>query len=261
MNRAAFFDSVRQSLFGGSLTTLQVDGMNRILDEAERRKMLLNQTAYVLATPFHETAKKMQPVIETCQPSEKTNPSVNEAIRRLEVAWAAGKMPWVKSAYWKKDAKGLSWLGRGLPQCTHYVNYLKAEQKLGVPFTKNPELMLAVEHAVPVMFSGMVEGWFTGKKLSDYLTATKSDYPGSRTIINGTESAAVVAGHARKFETALRLAGYGDFVQPTAPKSAPVPAPIPTPAAPAPVPPVVAPAPQPGFWSRFWAAFTRKANQ
>lgn len=189
----------------------------------------------------------MQPVIETRQPGEATNPSVDEAIRRLEKAWAAGKMPWVKTAYWRKDAAGLSWLGRGLPQVTHRVNYERAERELGVPFTKRPELMLKIEHAVPVAFEGMVEGWFTGKKLSDYLAGTKPDYLNARRIINGTESAATVAGYAVKFESALRASGFG------AVKTDPVPAP--SPAVPTP-----ANDNEPGFWARLWAAFRGAAN-
>lgn len=256
MNRATFFDAVRGPLFGGRLTDDQVDGMGRILDEAERRRMPINQTAYVLATPYHETAKKMQPVIETCQPSEAKNPSVDEAIRRLEASWAKGKMPWVKTAYWRKDSDGLSWLGRGLPQVTHESNYLRAEAELDVPFSKNPDLMLDIRYAVPVMFLGMLGGWFTGERLSDYLTATKTDYVNARRIINGTESAAKVASIAITFESALRAAGYG--AAPAKPPAKP-PAAVVTrpdlPPAPVPVIPAPAPAPQTGFWARLWAAF------
>ncbi|SEG64827.1 hypothetical protein [Bosea lathyri] len=217
MDRAAFFDDVRENLFSGTLGVEQVDGLSRILDEAERRGMPLNQCVYVLATPFHETARAMQPVIETRRADEKVNPSVDSAIARLESSWKAGKMPWVKTAYWRKDANGLSWLGRGLPQVTHRDNYVRAEKETGVPFTKDPSLMLKIEHAVPVMFLGMIEGWFTGKKLDDYLTATKTDYVNARRIINGVESAEKVAGYARKFEAALKAARYGEKTSTVAP--------------------------------------------
>ena len=249
MNRTAFFDSVRSTLYGGALKSGQVDGLSRILTEAEQRALPIAFCSYILATAHHETAKAMQPVIETRQPSEATNPSVDEAIRRLEKAWAAGKMPWVKTAYWRKDATGLSWLGRGLPQVTHRLNYERAERELGVAFTRRPDLMLKIEHAVPVAFEGMIEGWFTGKKLSDYLTGTKPDYLNARRVINGTESAATVGAYAAKFEAALRAAGYG-VVAPSAPAQ-----PSSAPAAPTP-----ANDNAPGFWARLLAAFRGAAN-
>lgn len=217
MDRATFFDIVREDLFDGKLSAEQVDGLTRVLGEAERRALPLNQCAYILATPFHETARAMQPVIETRRADETVNPSVDSAIARLENSWKAGKLPWVKTAYWRKDANGLSWLGRGLPQVTHRDNYARAEKETGVPFTRDPGLMLKIEHAVPVMFLGMIEGWFTGKKLDDYLTAAKTDYVNARRIINSTESAGKVASYAQKFEAALKAARYGEKASIVAP--------------------------------------------
>ena len=216
-DRAKFFASVRTTLFGGSLTSEQVAGMTAILDGAPAN-LGLDALAYCLATPFHETGRAMVPVMET-QGVGKPRPTVDEAIARLERAWKDGKMPWVKTAYWRKDADGLSWLGRGLPQTTHKANYLKFEKLLGVPFTKDPELMLVPEHAVRVMFEGMVRGMFTGKKLADYFGPGRSDPEGARRIINGTESAAKVAGYHRSFAAALRAAGYASGA-----RSEPVPA-------------------------------------
>jgi hypothetical protein len=47
-------------------------------------------------------------------------------------------------------------------------------------------------------------GLFTGKKLSDYITASKTDYVNARKIINGTDKAALIAGYAKQFEQILR---------------------------------------------------------
>jgi hypothetical protein len=58
------------------------------------------------------------------------------------------------------------------------------------------------------MFVGMEEGWFTGKKLSDYINGGKADYYGARGIINGKDRAAEIATYAKAFEAALRAAGY-----------------------------------------------------
>jgi hypothetical protein len=122
----------------------QVVGFNAILDEWERRKLKnLRWLAYMLATGWHETATRMEPVIESRQPKEASNPPVDEAIARLERAWKAGKMPWVKSAYWRKDAAGRSYLGRGLPQITHADNYRKLGKRIGVDLVSAPDRLLA----------------------------------------------------------------------------------------------------------------------
>ncbi len=212
-DHAKFFAGLR--LLVPKLTQAQVDGFNLILDAGA--SLPPRQLAYCLATAWHETAKAMQPVIETRTTKDKDNPSVDTAIARLEASWKRGKLPWVKQPYWRKDAKGLSWLGRGYPQVTHLSNYARAEKETGIGFTANPDLMLIAANAVPVMFSGMSKGWFTGHKLGDYflpnghfsvkdknckeselLTAVDA-----RHIINGTESATTVAGYYMVFVKAL----------------------------------------------------------
>lgn len=221
LDRGVFFSTIEHDgLFAGGLTKAQRNGIDTILDYWDSRPDLtdLRWLACYLGTPHHETARKMQPVIETCGPRETTNPSVDTAIARLERAFAGGKMPWVKRRYWAKDAKGLSWLGRGLPQVTHYPNYLKAEQKTGHKFTSDPAIMLQTGPAVEVMFKAMQEGWFTGKKLRDFFAGTKCDWRGSRRIINGTESADKVAAYCKLYYSALTLADKGQEHKPAPPK-------------------------------------------
>ena len=57
--------------------------------------------------------------------------------------------------------------------------------------------------AAKIMIYGMREGWFTNKKLSDYIKAGKADYVGARRIINGTDAARKITGYAETFEKAL----------------------------------------------------------
>jgi len=213
MNRSAFFAAVRSSLFRGSLTQSQVDGMSAILTEFERRRLPVDHTAYMLATAYHETAMHMQPVIETRLPNEAENPSVDTAIARLENSWARGRMPWVKSPYWRKDAQGRSYLGRGLPQLTHKVNYDRVGKMIDVDLLSDPDAALRTDIAVQIMIMGMTLGLFTGRKLGDFLDgadeADAEDYRefrNARVIINGTDKADVIAGVAVKFEKALRPA-------------------------------------------------------
>lgn len=227
MQTKIFFDAVRAPLFGGSLTLPQVKGMEGILDRALVDRTPLRHLAYMLATAFHETSKTMQPILETRQPGEKSNPSIATAIKRLDNSFAAGKLPWVKKPYWRKDGEGKSWLGRGLVQLTHRVNYDKMGRIIGVDLLRDPSRAMDPGIAVAIMFEGMTQGSFTGRPLSDYLDGRSRDYVNARRVINGTESASKVAGYAERFEQALMAAGYSsstpaiDGTKPLAPSMPP----------------------------------------
>jgi hypothetical protein len=77
----------------------------------------------------------------------------------------------------------------------------------GVDLIANPDRALDLDVAVPVLINGMLEGWFSGKKLRDYIGSvpTRSQYVNARHIINGTDRADLIAGYAVIFEEALRL--------------------------------------------------------
>ncbi|ACM39186.1 MULTISPECIES: glycoside hydrolase family 19 protein [Rhizobium/Agrobacterium group] len=201
MDRAKFFAAVRTSLFGGALTQNQVSGITAILDAWQASTMTdLRWLAYMLATAFHETAQTMQPVRETRAATDE------QAIAILDRSWGKGVMPWVKSAYWRIGADGKSWLGRGYVQLTHKVNYIKLGGAIGVDLAANPALAMREDVALKVLFVGMGEGLFTGVKLADYFQGAKADWVNARRIINGTESASVVAGYGQKFHAALKAA-------------------------------------------------------
>ena len=161
IDRKAFFEAVRARPFGGKLAQSQVDGMCVLLDVWERDykgRVSLAQLAYCLATAFHETARAMQPVIETRQPGEAANPSVETAIARLERAYAAGRLAGVTWAYWRKDAQGKSWLGRGPIQLTHKENYDKLGRVIGVDLVTNPDRALEPILGAHVLYAGMKIG-------------------------------------------------------------------------------------------------------
>jgi preprotein translocase subunit Sec61beta len=148
MDRAAFFDAIRPA-FGGKLSEAQVSGMGAILDEAAR--LPLHHVAHILANVRRETGGYMAPIKETVMPHHKNkNPSDAEVKRRLDVAFKAGKLPWVKAPYWLDG-----WFGRGQIQITHRVNY----QKFGIV---NPDDALKLPVSARVAVQGMVNGRFTG---------------------------------------------------------------------------------------------------
>ena len=64
MSRLEFYKKIKVSLFP-TLTQKQVNGIEAILDEWERRGFTdLRRLAYTLGTVYHETAKTMNPVKE-----------------------------------------------------------------------------------------------------------------------------------------------------------------------------------------------------
>ena len=187
MNRAVFFDAIRP-MFGG-LSTDQVMGLEILLAAVDG--LPVRHQAYVLATAYHETAATMQPVRETLAKTDA------EAARRLERAWKAGKLPWVKTPYWRAD-NGKYWIGRGYVQLTHKVNYERAGKRMGVDLVADPSAAMSPMLAARIIVQGMSEGWFTGVKMSDCAT-----YRDMRKVVNGMDRADMIAGYAAKFETAL----------------------------------------------------------
>ena len=271
MNKGVFFNLLKvDGLFANGLTQAQVDGVNLILAEAARRKTPTNYLSYAYATVFRETATRMEPVLETRQAGEAHNPTVDQAIARLESSWSRGKLPWVKTPYWRKDKNGKSWLGRSYVQLTHLDNYIKMSKITGIDLVANPDLAMRPDVALKILFDGMMLGSFTGGKFASYIddidesdAIDRIEYRNARKIINGTESADLVAGYAILFERALRNSGYDDGAgivighEPLpSPIPAPVPSPLPTPD-PVPATPVPQPTPAPEETGGFWGAVMR----
>ena len=199
-NRHAFFDFVRTRLFKGRLVTGQVEGLTAILDGWRERGGQDEgpPLAYVLATAFHETAATMQPVRETLAASDRS------AIARLDEAFAAGRLGSVRTPYWRPDADGKSWLGRGLVQLTHRRNYEAMSDVTGIDLVADPGRAMEMPVSVAILIEGMRRGSFTGRKLGDYFGQAGADWVGARKIINGSDRAELVARHARGFAEALQ---------------------------------------------------------
>lgn len=185
------FDAIRP-LFDGRLTQPQVEGIKTILAAAS--KSPITHKAYLLATAFHETARTMQPVRETLAATDEL------AVNRLERAWQAGKLPSVRTPYWRFDDEGKTWLGRGYVQLTHKKNYARAGKELNVDLLGNPTAAMNPTVAALILVRGSEEGWFTGKRLADYLPG---NYVGARRVINGLDRAKLIAAQAEAFERAL----------------------------------------------------------
>lgn len=142
-----------------------------ILAECKRQGLSRQHTAYVLATAKWETNHTMRPVKEAYWLSEN---------------WRA------------KNLRYYPWYGRGYVQLTWKENYEKAGRILGMDLTSDPNVVMQPSVAAKILVRGCKDGWFTGKKLSDYST-----YEDMRRVVNGTDRAREIADIARTYEKAL----------------------------------------------------------
>jgi putative chitinase len=159
-------------------------------------------TAYALATAYHETASTMQPIKEYGGESYFT--------RMYDVTGARSQMAIANGNTCAGD--GPKYCGRGYVQLTWKNNYAKAGRECNADLVADPDLALNPDIAAKVLRRGMQEGWFTGKKFSDYLPgvgrATSGQYARARYIINGSDKAQQIADHAKQFEAALEAGGW-----------------------------------------------------
>lgn len=144
-----------------------------IKSECKAQDIGLNtQIAYVLATVQWETAQKFKPVREAFWKNED----------------------WRKSHF-----KYYPYYGRGYVQLTWKNNYQKYSQILGVDLVNNPDLAMDNNIALFVLVHGFKTGTFTGKKITDYITKSQTDFVNARRCINGTDRAHDIAQLAEKF--------------------------------------------------------------
>ncbi|HYI00977.1 peptidoglycan-binding protein [Hyalangium sp.] len=153
-----------------------------IREECVRQGVTLpEQIAYVLATVQLETGDTFQPVKEAYYLGAKAE------------------------AYRKNNLRYYPYYGRGYVQLTWKENYAKYGKLLGLELVTSPDLTLRPDVSLYVLVHGMKTGSFTGKKLSDYITASSVDFRKARAIINGTNKAELIAGYARKWLSSLKL--------------------------------------------------------
>jgi hypothetical protein len=192
-----FFDALRAGLLGPSLSASEVAGCNALLTACSAWPE--SWTAYGMATAYHETAHTMQPVREYGSDAYLARMYDPEGLRP-EVAARLGNT---------EPGDGVRYCGRGYVQLTGRGGYARADRELGLAgvLVDNPDLALTPSLAAKILVRGMAEGWFTDRKLRDFLPAaghaTRAEFMAARRVINGTDRADLIADYARRFAEAL----------------------------------------------------------
>lgn len=194
------FNILRASL-SRTLTQEQVDGINHYVSEMDKDGGIsYAQASYVLATVWHETATKMKPIEEYGKGKGLTYGTWYKNSKGDLYSFKNGAK---KEAYLYKDFPHL-YYGRGDTQNTWFDNYSKLSKVFGVDFLRKPELLLTREWSTKATLYSMKTGLYTGKKLSDYINTTKTDFVNARRIINGVDRASQIAKYADVFLKALK---------------------------------------------------------
>jgi putative chitinase len=213
INRTLFYNTVRANPFGGRLTQQNVDGCGAILDEWERSHADddLHKLGYILSTVFGETGTMRWDVREGV-PKGETRQSY--FTRMYDIRGSRPK----KALELGNDqpGDGAKYYGRGPSQITGKANYAKFGKLLGLDLVNKPDLALEKTVAIAILFAGMFNGLFTGRKLGDYFDG--QDHPdaemkrrrvAARAIINGKDKAEQFARVAAAFTMALKSATVG----------------------------------------------------
>ncbi len=184
MNWPAFFKQYRER-FGSIKNSATVAAITAIVEANKEYKFDTNQLAYLLATAYHETAHDFIP--------KREFGSAEYFIRKY---WENTKLrAWLGN---DSPEEAVKYCGRGLVQITGEVNY----EKFGI--AQNPDKALELETSIRIIYVGMRDGVFTGRKLSYYVNDERSDYFEARRVINGMDRAAVIADYANGFYQILK---------------------------------------------------------
>lgn len=169
----------------GSLTDAQAQEIDFICREFKTFGLMKDyrHLAYILATVKHETANTFLPIEE----------------------YGKGK-----GQSYGQEVNGHRYYGRGYVQLTWLTNYRKMTARLNqlgidCDLENNPEQALDTKIALWIMFVGMHEGIFTGKKLSDYINEHDEDSISARKVINGKDKAKMISEYYRKFKQSLEV--------------------------------------------------------
>lgn len=158
----------------------------------------LRWLAYILATTYHETGRRIKAVRECFAKSDAA------AIACVTKMYRRGR---IKRNYAKVDrVTGKSYFGRGHVQLTWDWNYKRMGKELGMgdQIYVNPDLALDKDISIAILGRGMVKGLFTSHRLSKYFNNKRTSWGGARRIVNGMDKSKLIGNYGRKFHAALK---------------------------------------------------------
>lgn len=195
----------------GRLAQTQVDGLNAMLDSAERDPAFnsVRQLAYVFATVQRET--NVSGVVNGVRVALTFNPVIERGPRsffqRYEGRSDLGN---------NRPGDGFRFRGRGYVQITGRRNYTVFSDLLDMDLVSNPDIALEHDIAWSILSTGMHEGIFVpGQTLDRYIPEddrSQADYFNARRIINPGEIRArpdvvrTIASNTLRWEAILRAA-------------------------------------------------------
>lgn len=173
-----------KSLNHSKLTASREEGFNAIFDFWEGIESFdsLEWLAYELATAWHETGGRMQPVREGFA---TTDAGAYEAVT------AYCKKKGIDN-YARRHKNGNSYYGRGYVQLTHAYNYIEMGEhlNLGDRFYDDPDMVLDPLAGAQILIVGMMDGKFrpSAGTLRDYFNSKEQRWFEARDLINGDKN-------------------------------------------------------------------------
>lgn len=143
--------------------------------EADSTFADVRHAGYLIATCFHETAHTFLPVSERGSRSYFNKYEPTQKLGRTLGNTIAGD--------------GYTYRGRGYVQITGRYNYARFSSQLQVNLIGQPALACDPQIAYRIISFGMKNGFFTGRKLGDYLNEFRQDYFNARRVVNGIDRA------------------------------------------------------------------------
>ncbi|MBB2962971.1 glycoside hydrolase family 19 protein [Methylobacterium sp. R2-1] len=199
------------ALNGKSLTPERMHGFDAIFDVWDKIVSYdaLEWLAYELATAWHETGARMQPVREGFATTDKdAYDTVTKYCAKKGIYNYATRHP-----------NGNSYYGRGYVQLTHGVNYKKMGKHLGMNdrLYDDPDAVLDPALGATILITGMMDGLFrpASGTLFDYFNGSSQRWFDARALINGDKNVkpkwaggkkigTIVGDYGKAFLTALK---------------------------------------------------------
>jgi putative chitinase len=158
----------------------QISNLKLIYNECISYGCTIEQTAYILATVWHEC--KFRAVEEIGKGKNKPYG------KKLKYK----KIKGIHVSYIKPDKL---YYGRGFVQLTWYELYDKFSKILGIDLLNFPEKALEPKIASEIIVKGMMQGLFTGAKLTRYINDKTKDSINARRVVNILDKAQLISNY------------------------------------------------------------------